>query len=174
MLIDPMCLDTDFRDRVKLANRIDALLRSNTLASWAIVLAGAPHAFTTYYTVLADHSIAFVSAKASRHAQACKDRTIPISGAIFDSHQVHGEAQLAGLQLFGVVEWVRERDRAVAALRAYVSSYPFYREWAHVVDVLGDDDELEYAVFLVTLRGVKILDEAVFGEETWVEARLKW
>jgi uncharacterized protein YhbP (UPF0306 family) len=138
------------------------LLAANTLCSIATRQENREaHINTAFFAFDDDLDLCFLSNPASGHCQNLS-RTPQVAIAVFDSHQIWG-AKHEGLQLFGTCE-LAAGIKEKTAREVYSNRFPQYI-------VLRDKlSHLRFYVF-ITLSA-KILDEAEFGEEVLVSAKV--
>lgn len=129
---------------------------------------GQPYANTAFIAFTDTLIGYFLSDPASIHAgNICLNAEIAVT--IFDSGQNWGD-DLVGAQLFGRCE-ILARGADSEALASYENRYPAYREYVASLSP-SERETSTYRFFRFTVERIKLLDEEIFGEETFVVAKV--
>jgi len=150
----------------RISESVLEILGSNRLCSIATVTAaGQPHINTAFFVVEESTlSLYFLSDPASLHAVNLHGNP-HAAVTVFHSQQIWGDS-LVGLQLFGSAAGAAEAVSATAE-SLYRQRFPAYQEWFDSLDAKAKASFRSRFYRFVPER-LKLLDEARFGEETFV------
>lgn len=150
------------------------ILRGTALCSMATVSRGRrAHINTAYFCCSDDLELYFLSDVRSRH---CRNLTSNPSVAVTVCRSTQRwDGPDEGLQLFGACRQARG-SLAARAERLYAARFPAYARW--MASAGGDAARRaarlrSYRFFRFVPRRLKILDERVFGEATFVVASVR-
>lgn len=153
----------------RLRQSVFRILQAVTLCSLATTGPDAvAHINAAYYCYTDGIELYFVSDPSTKHCQniAIQPR---IAVAIFDTNQPWGDA-LSGLQMFGECHLASSQE-SITALRAHASRFRAYGDYLQALSPF-ERDSSPHKFYVFRPASVKILDESVFGEETFVTAEI--
>lgn len=152
----------------KVTASVIRVLRTNILLSMATVdRRRSAHVNTAYFCYTDALDIYFVSAANSRHAQNVL-KMPRVGSVVFDSRQ-RWNADHSGLQLFGRCREATPAE-ALGALRAYTARFPASRPY--LSSVRTEQNRATFRFYLFRPTRLKLLDEGIFGEETFIAAKI--
>ena len=161
-------IDHRLHSRSTLRTAVQAVLSSTQLCSVATVIRPPhPHIHTAYFSWDSLFRLYFLSNPRSLHGQHLQRRR-RAALTVFDTHQPW-HADHFGLQLFGVCS-VAKRSNSAAA-RSYRRRFPDFSRWLSELTP-KDRASLSSRFYVFTPYTLTLLDEARFGEETFVSATI--
>ena len=126
------------------------------------------HISTAYFCYTKHLDIYFVSDPATKHAQnLARDPRVAV--AVFSTDQQWG-APLRGLQFFGQCR-LASAIESPKALATHAARFHAYDEYIKALNPL-ERAKSPYRFYRFCPTSVKVLDESVFGEETFVLAEI--
>lgn len=124
---------------------------------------------TAFYAYSSKLRFYYVSPPSAQHSKNI-DQNQSVAVSIFDTHQ-NPTDQKSGLQIFGMCR--RATGEEVAeGLTLYSERFPWLSKYIKTPDDF-DKGILESKLYIITPHTIKMLDEAVFGEEKWVIVSLQ-
>jgi nitroimidazol reductase NimA-like FMN-containing flavoprotein (pyridoxamine 5'-phosphate oxidase superfamily) len=162
-------LRKSLKDR-KVRLSINKILTKTELCSIATINPNRrAHINTVDYAYSRDYEFCFISYPESQHAQNLKHNT-STAVTVFDSHQPWDDPH-QGLQFFGNCREETDSRRLKRLERLYAKRFRTYWKWKKETIEEEGDFRLRFYRF-IPVR-VKVFDEKVFGEQTWVTVSLK-
>ena len=164
-------LRTEGFDEKDARSSIQAILDGCSLCSIATTNAeGTCHINTVYFAFDQSLTLVFLSDPQARH---CQNIGVHPQSAItvFSTDQPWGEVDLKGLQLLGSAFRARGEDANRSEL-LYRTRFKVYADWIDNLSA-AEKSALTSEFFMFVVSEVTILDEAVFGEETFVPVRIE-
>ncbi len=136
--------------------RVCELLETEGLACFSIVMRGAPLTWTAFVAIDPPDRIVMLTSKASQHGSVLiPGQSVAVN--LYVHTRVWGEP-ICGLQGLGTMDTIGD-PRSEAAYRR---RFPEYCSWREA----GGRTESEF--FAVRLNRLKLIDERLLGEETYV------
>lgn len=126
------------------------------------------HINTAYFSYSGAFDLFFVSAIDTRHVRNLTQRP-HVAATVYDSRQNWNSEHL-GLQLFGRCWPVTPQELSIAA-RTYANRFPHYKRYQRALSP-QERKTSHYRFYVIRPTHVTLIDEAVFGEEVFVDARL--
>ena len=159
----------DSYSNTAIRSSVESALGSSLLCSMAtIVGAHRPHLHTAYFSWNASLHLFFISHPRSTHGQhLARPRRAAVT--VFDTRQPWARDHF-GLQLFGRCSLAHGKD-VDAAQRAYRRRFPELHHWLNTLKP-AERAAFPSRFYVFTPNTLKLLDEARFGEETFVLATI--
>ena len=156
------------QDRIE--RSVERILESTTLCSIAsITPKGVPHISTAYFCWTSTLEMFFLSDPASTHI---RNLTSNAAAAVTVYSTVQEwDADHFGLQLFGNCAMTRGVARR-AAEAGYAERFPGYAHWWACLSA-SERGSFSSRYYVFRPDRVKVLDEQEFGEEMFIEARIR-
>ena len=148
---------------------LNGIFSSNILLSMASIKDGKDSWINTaYYAYSSSLKLYYVSPPSTQHSKNI-DRNTSVAVSIFDTHQ-NPTDQKSGLQIFGMCRQATGEEVA-EGLTLYSERFPWLSKYIKTPEDF-DKGILESKLYIITPHTIKILDEAVFGEEKWVTVNI--
>ena len=160
-------LISDIHPEGKVLDSVSRILEQNHLCSIATGSAdGTSHINTAYFSFTDICKLYFLSKPATTHCRNIANRP-NVCLTIFDSRQAWG-GSLLGLQMFGESS-LADGDDLAWAKNSYSARFQSYKTWMESLSE-GERPAVESRFYVIDVQRLKLLDEAAFGDETYVEA----
>lgn len=144
---------------------LNGIFSSNILLSMASIKGGKESwIHTAFYAYSSMPRFYYVSPPSAQHSKNI-DRNTSVAVSIFDTHQ-NPTDQKSGLQIFGICRRVTGEEVA-EGLILYSERFPWLSKYIKTPEDF-DKGILESKLYIIIPHTIKMLDEAVFGEEKWV------
>jgi uncharacterized protein YhbP (UPF0306 family) len=127
------------------------------------------HINTAYFCYDDDLRFYFLTSPISQHSNNVRVNK-SIACSVFNTEQPWGQNPLRGIQLFGSCELADTSSEALGN-ELYGKRFPSFAEWMSGLTE-GEKRGLESKFYCVSLHRIKLLDEKLFGEETYVDLSL--
>ncbi len=119
---------------------------------------------TAFYAYSSKLRLYYVSPPSAQHSNNIgQNESVAVS--IFDTHQ-NPTDEKSGVQIFGMCRQAAGED-VVEGLKLYSERFSWLSKYIKTPEDF-DKGILESKLYIITPQTIKILDEAVYGEEKWV------
>jgi uncharacterized protein YhbP (UPF0306 family) len=124
------------------------------------------HINTAFFCYNDNLHLYYLSSPSSQHSKnITNNKSIGVS--IFNTEQIWGEGTLRGLQIFGLCEMVKKED-IILANQLYSNRFPAFADWISTLNE-SEKNSLESKFYCVIPHKIKLFDEQIFGEETYID-----
>lgn len=149
----------------ELNESLSDLLEEQALGAMSSVHNGQPHINTAYFVPSNDLTLYFLSPPDDRHSLFVKEN--PSVAIALWKHPEEWGINLHGVQLFGTCEKLGIGTELVSAMSLYLKRFPavqcIIKEPGKIMDGVNS------RLYAVRVSSIKLLDEARFGEEKYIE-----
>ena len=139
----------------------NALLAREHLAAFSVQGTHGPLVWTAFFAVVEPRGIVVLTSRISNHGAQLHADT-PVSLCVFERCSEWGNP-IYGLQAAGVVA----NSQPSQLSETYSRRFPQYAKW------VDDGGKTQAEFLLIELRRIKLVDEARFGEEVFIEAEFE-
>ena len=146
---------------------LNKILSTNILLAMASIKSGKESwIHTAFYVYSSRLHFYYVSPPSAQHSKNIgQNQSVAVS--IFDTHQ-NPTDEKSGVQIFGMCRQAAGEE-IEEGLKLYSERFPWLSKYIQTPEDF-DKGILESKLYIITPQTIKILDEAVYGEEKWVIA----